>query len=84
LRALLAAANGRRRTGTLQIEHVDAVIAGVAAHPEDAWCAAAGGSVAAGDNYSTPITVILAARVDGHIHVGIAAAEAHSASPGRV
>jgi hypothetical protein len=46
LRALPAAARGRRRTGTLRIEHVDAAVAGVAAHPEDAWSCDTGGAVA--------------------------------------
>jgi hypothetical protein len=49
LRALPAEANGRRRTGTFEIGHVDGAGAGAAAQPENAWCAAAGGSVAAGD-----------------------------------
>jgi hypothetical protein len=36
LRALPAAASGRRRIGTLEIEHVDGAVAGAVAHPEDA------------------------------------------------
>jgi hypothetical protein len=67
LRALPAAANGRHRLPTLEIEHIDAAVAGGAAHLEGAWCAAAGSSVAAGDKYSTPTAVVLAVRVDGHI-----------------
>jgi hypothetical protein len=76
LRALPAAAEGRRRLPTLRIEHIDAGDAGVAAHPEDAWCSAAGGSLAAADKHPAPTTVVLAARVDGNIYVGITRAEA--------
>jgi hypothetical protein len=82
LRAPPATAKGRCRTGTLQIEHVDGAVAGVVAQPE-AWCCDTGGTVTAAYKYPTLTTMVLAARVDGCIYVGIAAADAHRPSPGR-
>jgi len=77
----LKAVNGRRRERILTLSDVDRVVESVMDGCEWKYCH--GGSVANAYKYPAKTTVVFAARVDGHVYVGIGTSPATAPTPGR-
>jgi hypothetical protein len=78
---MLIRANGRRRERIVPLNTVLGMIRRFG--PDSRWSACDGGSVANSYNFPAATTVILLARVQGRIFLGIATASAKATSPGR-